>query len=99
MINRQYCCRSVLAGLALALVSLPLQAPQAAKAADWQDSDCRSEKDDGGNPVKVCRDQESIGIFWEDDSYVNGWCDDREYEIEYSGISKSDALSWVKYYC
>ena len=68
-------------------------------AADWQDNDCRTEKDDGGHTVKVCRDRESIGIFWEDDSYVNGWCDDREYEIEYSGISKSDALSWVKYYC
>jgi len=39
-------------------------------AADWQDNDCRTEKDDGGHTVKVCRDRESIGIFWGDDSYV-----------------------------
>ncbi len=68
-------------------------------AADWKDSDCRNDKDDGGNKVQVCRDQESIGIFWDDGSYVNGWCDNREYEIEYQGVSKSDALSWVKDYC
>jgi len=42
---------------------------------------------------------EQAAVFFFRSPYVNGWCDDREYEIEYSGISKSDALSWVKYYC
>jgi len=70
-----------------------------AQAAEWKDSDCRPQKDDGGNRVQVCRDGESIGIFWEDDSYVNGWCDGRAYEIEYKGLSKSDAISWIRYYC
>ena len=73
--------------------------PGPVAAADWKDSDCQDEKDDGGNKVEVCRDQESIGIFWTDGSYVNGWCDDREYDIEYKGVTKSEALSWVKYYC
>lgn len=85
--------------ISLAVSGLSLLASPGAQAAEWKDSECVQEKDDGGHSVKVCRDQESIGIFWEDDSYVNGWCDNRDYEIEYSGISKSDALSWVKYYC
>lgn len=68
-------------------------------AADWKDSDCRKDKDESGNPVEVCRDKESIGIFWEDGSFVNGWCDDRAYEIDYKGLSKTEAISWVEYYC
>lgn len=49
--------------------------------------------------MEICRDQESIDIFWDDRSFVNGWCDNREYEVDYKGITKSDAVSWVKYYC
>ena len=89
----------VLVSISLVVSGLSLLPSPGVQAAEWQDSECRSDKDDGGNPVKVCRDQESIGIFWDDDSYVNGWCDSREYEIEYSGLSKSDALTWIKYYC
>lgn len=81
----------------LASLSMPVIAP--ASAAEWRKSDCRFDRDDGGNAVKVCRDQESIGIFWDDGSYVNGWCDSRDYDIEFEGLSKSDALSWVKDYC
>jgi GH18 family chitinase len=80
--------------LALAMV---LGAP--GYSADWKDSDCRKDKDESGNTVEVCRDKESIGIFWNEGSFVNGWCDDRAYEIEYKGIKKTEALSWVKYYC
>lgn len=81
------------------LLALPMAIAAPVRAADWKDSECRNDKDDGGNAVQVCRDEESIGIFWTDGSYVNGWCDGRAYEIEYSGVSKSEALSWVKYYC
>jgi hypothetical protein len=68
-------------------------------AADWKDSDCRQGKDESGARVDVCRNQESIGIFWDDGSYVNGWCDNREYDIDYKGVSKKEAISWVEYYC
>ena len=90
-------------GLRLALftlfVSLPTSINPPSDAAEWKDRDCRNSKDDGGNPVQVCRAQESIGIFWEDGSYVNGWCDNRAYDVDYKGVSKSDAVSWVEYYC
>lgn len=78
-------------------ISMPGVLP--VSAADWKDSECRSDKDESGQPVKVCRDKESIGVFWDDGSYVNGWCDSREYEVEYEGLKKSEALSWIKYYC
>jgi len=83
------------------LLALPftLALPISVSAADWKDRDCRKDKDDSGNPVEVCRDKESIGVFWDDGSFVNGWCDDREYEIDYKGLNKADAVSWVKYYC
>jgi hypothetical protein len=90
-------------GLRLALcilfATLPIYVHAPSGAAEWKDRDCRNGKDDSGNPVQVCRDQESIGIFWDDGSYVNGWCDSREYDVDYKGVSKSDAVSWVKYYC
>ena len=90
-------------GLRLALctlfVALPISINPPSDAGEWNDRDCRNSKDDGGNPVQVCRAQESIGIFWEDGSYVNGWCDNRAYDVDYKGVSKSDAVSWVEYYC
>jgi len=82
-----------------ALLVLPFALALPASAADWKDSDCRKDKDDSGNRVEVCRDEESIGIFWEDGSFVNGWCDDRAYEIECKGLNKTEAVSWVEYYC
>lgn len=98
MATRRPC--SGLAWMALTAANLLLMhGPSRVRAAEWQDRDCRSEKGDGGNAVKVCRDQESIGIFWDDDSDVNGWCDNRDYKVEYSGVSNSDALSWIKSYC
>ena len=83
------------------LLALPfaLALPSSVSAADWKDGDCRNAKDEGGNPVEVCRSQESIGIFWQDGSFVNGWCDDREYDVDFKGLSKAEAVSWVKYYC
>lgn len=91
--------RNLSAWMVAGLLCLPMAISSPVGAVEWQDSECRADKDDGGHAVKVCRDGESIGIFWEDDSYVNGWCDDRAYEIEYSGIEKSDALSWVDHFC
>lgn len=87
---------AVLAMVALSLASL-MSTP--ASAAEWKDSDCQNDKDASGNAVQVCRQAESIGIFWNDGSYANGWCDGREYDVDFKGITKADALSWVKYYC
>ena len=89
----------ILASIAIvAILALPTSiAP--ANAADWKDSECRKEKDESGGSVEVCRSQESIGIFWKDGSYVNGWCSERQYDIDFKGVTKSEAISWVKYYC
>lgn len=82
--------------VAMALIT-PAMTP--VSAADWKDSDCRQDKDESGARVDVCRNQESIGIFWDDGSYVNGWCDNREYDVDYKGVSRKEAISWVEYYC
>ena len=81
------------------IITLGMLAATPGYSAEWKDRDCRKDKDESGNRVEVCRDKESIGIFWDDGSFVNGWCDDREYEIDYKGIKKAEALSWVEYYC
>jgi hypothetical protein len=84
------------------LLALPftLALPTSVSAANWKDSDCRKDQDEGGNWVEVCRDGESIGIFWEDGSFVNGWCNESgAYKIDYKGLSKKEAVSWVKNYC
>ena len=90
--------KSALFGI-IAVMALGTPVVTPVSAADWKDSDCRREKDESGNRVDVCRDQESIGIFWDDGSYVNGWCDNREYDVDYKGVSKKEAISWVEYYC
>lgn len=84
--------------MALAL-SIPVSIASPATAADWKDSECRKDKDESGSPVEVCRSGSSIGIFWSDGSLVNGWCDSREYDIDYKGVTEKEAVSWVEYYC
>ena len=90
--------RSLVIGC-LAVIVLNIPATMPVSAADWKDSDCRNDKDDSGNRVDVCRDGASIGVFWDDGSFVNGWCDGRAYDIDYKGLSKKDAVSWIEYYC
>ena len=85
--------------LQAAILALPILLAAPGNAGKWSDRDCKRDKDENGNRVEVCRDNESIGIFWDDGAYVNGWCDGRQYEIDYTGISKKDALTWVDYYC
>ena len=85
-----------------ALITLPftLALPISVSAEKWKDRDCRNDEDKSGNWVEVCRDEDSIGIFWEDGSFVNGWCNDSgAYKIKYKGLSKKEAVSWVKNYC
>ena len=70
------------------------------KAEDWRINECEPDTDNGGNPVIVCSDGTSIAVFWNDGDYVNGWCNSRsDYDVDYRGLSRSDALSWVRYLC
>ena len=53
------------------------------------------------NRFRSCDDGTHMGIFWNDGSFVNGVCSEKDgsYDIEYKGLSRSDALSWVKDIC
>ena len=73
--------------------------PVKANTDQWQVHECQSDTDANNNSVIVCDDGESIGVFWNDGSYVNGDCDGQSYEIDYLGLSKRDAVSWVNYFC
>jgi hypothetical protein len=64
---------------------------------EWRDRDCR--RVDG--VAELCRHRESIGIFFDDGAWVNGYCvkGGDEYDIEYEGLSKREAIDWVIGYC
>lgn len=70
-------------------------------AAEWKVGECEADVDDGGEPIQVCDDGTHMGVFWNDGSFVNGVCSEKDgsYDIEYKGLSRSDALSWVKDIC
>ena len=71
-----------------------------ASGENWEINECQSDSDSGGDPVIVCDDGTSIGVFWNDGSFVNGYCDSSEsYNIDYKGLSKRNAISWVNYFC
>jgi len=72
---------------------------------DFQDSHCKQEKDEGGDVVEVCRaiyggGKMYLGVYWKDGSEVVGPCSTSDPEpIEYKGMTKKDAQSWVDSYC
>ena len=70
-----------------------------ANAENWEINECQADNDENNNPVIVCDDGSSIGVFWNDGSFVDGYCDNSSYEIDYKGLSKRDAISWVNYFC
>ena len=70
-----------------------------ANSDQWQVHECQSDTDANNNSVIVCDDGQSIGVFWNNGSYVNGYCDSQSYDIEYKGLSKRNAISWVSYFC
>ena len=72
---------------------------QAAIAETWKASECESDVDSGGDPIQVCDDGYNLGVFWNDGSFVNGSCQGSGYDIKYKGMSKSDAIAWVKEFC
>ena len=71
-----------------------------ANAENWEINECQADNDERNSPVIVCDDGTSIGVFWNDGSFVNGYCDNMEaYDVEYQGLTKRDAISWVNYFC
>ena len=71
---------------------------------DWKDSHCRTTRDKGRNRVEVCQamydgNKVYLGAYWDDGSEVVGPCYTGGPRIEYKGMSKAEALSWVKTYC
>jgi hypothetical protein len=88
-------------GLALAPTSARAWEP----GDDWQDSQCRTTRDEGNNTVEVCQaiydgNKVYLGAYWDDGSEVVGPCSAADPEpIEYKGMTKAEARSWVKAYC
>lgn len=82
------------------LLAMPIALAPPSFAEEWKDRDCRDGgRDPSGIRFEICRNKESIGIFWDDGAFVNGFCDRGEYDIDYKGLSKRDAVDWVKQYC
>ena len=93
--------KSIKISIALTIGSFgTLMLAPTAKSEYWQDHECFYDYDANYNLVQVCMDGYNIGIFWDDGSYVNGYCTSRsDYNVDYYGLSKRDAISWVDYYC
>lgn len=68
-------------------------------AQTWKAGECEADVDAGGDPIQVCDDGYHMGVFWNDGSFVNGACSGGDYNVDYKGMSKSDAISWVKEFC
>ena len=94
----------VLCSVALATISAS-SARAWTQGDDFDDRHCRTERDQGGDTVDVCRaiygrDKVYLGVYWEDGSSVVGPCSTSDPEpIEYKGMSQRDAQSWVDSYC
>tara|TARA_B100000131_G_scaffold52587_1_gene47319 strand:+ start:296 stop:595 length:300 start_codon:yes stop_codon:yes gene_type:complete len=85
--------------LTMGVITTTIYSPPA-NAEDWRVNECEADNDNGGNPVIVCNDGFSIAVFWNDGSYVNGWCNSRnDYDVDYRGLSRENAQSWVRYIC
>ena len=85
--------------VAIGVITTSIYSPSA-KAEDWKIRECEADYDNGGTPVIVCNDGFSIAVFWNDGSYVNGWCNSRsDYDVDYRGLSRENAISWVRYIC
>ena len=93
-----------LCGVALATISAS-SARAWTPGDDFDDRHCRTERDQGGSTVDVCRaiyggGKVYLGVYWADGSSVVGSCSSSDPEpIEYEGMSQRDAQSWVDSYC
>ncbi|MEI6359763.1 MAG: hypothetical protein WCO50_05480 [Synechococcus sp. ELA619] len=71
---------------------------------DFRDDQCKSDKDDEGDSVQVCRaqygqDKTYLAVYWDDDkASIVGPCATQD-EIEIKGLEKENAQTWINYYC
>ena len=65
-------------------------------AREWRDSESSRDR---GDDYEICTDGESIAVFWDDGSYINGYCEDLGYDFDYKGMSKAEAVSFAKEVC
>jgi len=71
---------------------------------DFRDDQCKSDQDDEGDPVQVCRaqyeqDKTYLAVYWQDGkASIVGSCATRD-EIEVEGLEKDKAQTWIDYYC
>jgi hypothetical protein len=89
----------------LSLALTPMAAGAWEPGDDWQDSQCRTTRDKAGDNVEVCQaiydgNKVYLGAYWDDGSEVVGPCSAADPQpIEYKGMTKAEARTWVKSYC
>jgi hypothetical protein len=81
---------------AVAVVALCTAQPPGASAREWKDSECERDR---GDDYEICTDGESVGVFWDDGSYINGYCENLSYDFDYKGMSKAEAVAFAKEVC
>ena len=72
---------------------------------DWRDDQCESVLDDANRVAEVCRGvfnggELFLGVYWMDGAEVVGPCKaTSRWPVEYRGLSKDDAITWLEDYC
>ena len=93
-----------LLGLAF-LVSLVNPALAWEPGDDWRGDQCEEVIDDANRVAEVCRGvfnggELFLGVYWMDGAEVVGPCKATPiWPIEYRGLSKADAITWLEGYC
>ena len=93
-----------LLGLAF-LVSLVNPALAWEPGDDWRGDQCEEVIDNANRVAEVCRGvfnggELFLGVYWMDGAEVVGPCKATpSWPIEYRGLSKADAITWLEGYC
>ena len=72
---------------------------------DWRGDQCEEVIDDANRVAEVCRGvfnggELFLGVYWLDGAEVVGPCKATlSWPIEYRGLSKADAITWLEGYC
>ena len=72
---------------------------------DWRGDQCEEVIDDADRVAEVCRGvfnrgELFLGVYWMDGAEVVGPCKaTHSWPIEYRGLSKADAITWLEDYC
>jgi hypothetical protein len=91
-------------GGCLTLVVSPLASKAWEPGDDFEDNQCRTTRDRSGALVEVCQaiydgNKVYLGAYWDDGAEVVGPCSTADpTPIEYQGMTKAEARTWVKTY-